>query len=307
MKIRRLLIYGLCALAAGLTLRFSMEKFSLFGSIAGYTVPLKEPIPAYTRALRPNYPYSVIAGGAYSAIELQYADREDPVVKEHYADFDMKRVQMVKLTHDKYQYASYRLKKKIYWTKKKLRIPKGEVLLTDGASWARARCGNRLSEKRHLQISPEEPTAKALSLPPMELGAPMELAEAPPLGELSSIPPVNFRGTQPVMPSSGGVAPPEMPPIVPMVPITPVIPPVFVTPTPPTSPPTTPPTNPPVTPPIIPPNTPPVSTVPEPKAVYLFLISFVLSLYGLTRMMPSRVQNDAADRDERPGSGEPPL
>ena len=82
MKIGRFLIFVACALVAGMTIRYSVHKFSAFGSIAGHTAPLKEPIPAYPgRALHPNYPYSIIPGGAYSAAELRNADREDPVVR----------------------------------------------------------------------------------------------------------------------------------------------------------------------------------------------------------------------------------
>jgi len=308
MKILRYLLFAVCALMAGIAVRYTSEKFSVYGSIAGHTAPLKAPIPAYTRSLHPNYPYSIIPGGAYSAAELRSADREDPVVKEHYADFEMKKVQMVQLTDDRYQYVSYRLRKKIYWTKRKLRIPKGELLLTDGASWARARCGNRLSDKPHKQVSAEEPPAKALSMPPMQLGTPMELAETPALGELSSIPPVDIDRFPPVLPPSSAPLPPEFPPLgptpPPIIPI-PVYPPGV---TPPSSipPAGTPPvpvppgvTPPPGIPPIvIPPENPPVSAVPEPKAVYLFLVTFVVSLYGLTRMIPAQEKVSGDDEAE---------
>jgi hypothetical protein len=318
MKIRRLLILAALVLTAGFALRFGVRKFSLMGPISGHTTPLKEPIPAYTRSLRPNFPYSVIPGGAYSKAELRYADREDDVVKEHYADFDVKNARMVQLTEDKYQYVSYRMKRKVFWTKRRLKIPKGEVLLTDGASFARARCGNRLSEKPHMQqVSGGEPPAKALSMPPMQLGEPMELAQNPPLGDLSLITPIDIPRLQPVLPSSPASAapPPEMAPLVPGIPVIPItpggLPPVFAPPgtppsnppssppgSPPTNPPSNPPANPPVIPPLIPPDSPPVSPVPEPKAVYLFLVTFVLSLYGLTRMVPSAEKKDASAGEE---------
>jgi hypothetical protein len=288
MKIGRVLIFVSCALAAGITLRYAIRKFSTYGSIAGHTAPLKEPIPAYTRSLRPNYPYSIIPGGAYTAAELRNADQQDEVVKEHYSGFDMKNAKVVQLTDERYQYASYRLKTKVYWTKKKLRIPKGEVLLTDGTSWARARCGNRLSEQPHKEVSDEEPPIKALAVPPMELGGPpMELAEAPPLGEYAAIPPGDVAKFPPVLPPSD-VIPPELPPLVPVTPpisIPPLFPPIG---TPSKSTPVTPPNTPPILPPIppvIPPGPPPVTPVPEPNAVYLFLVTFILSLYGLTRMV----------------------
>ncbi len=302
MKIRRLLIFMVCALAGGLTLRYGIQKLSLYGSISGHTGPVKEPLPAYARSLRPNYPYSIIPGGVYSSAELKYADQEDPVVKEHYSDFNLKKAQMVQLTEDKYQYASYRKKNKVYWTKKKLRLRKGELLLTDGASYARARCGNRLSEKPQTPVSLEEPPLKALLMPPMQLGIPMELAENPPLGELSAIPPINIQRLQPVLPPIG-VLPPELPPILPVSPVVPVMPASFPpgTPVTPATPPGTPPA-PPGIPPTITPG-PPISTVPEPKAVYLFLVTFVLSLYGLTRMMPEREKGEArsktAERTDR--------
>ncbi len=304
MKIGRFLLFVVCVLLTGMTISYSVRKFSVYGSIAGHTTPLKEPVPAYIRSLHPNYPYSIIPGGAYSSAELRNADQEDPVVKEHYADFNMKNVQMVQLTEDRYQYVSYRLKKKIFWTKKKLRIPKGELLLTDGKSWARARCGNRLSAQPHSQVSAEEPPAKLLSMPPMKLGTPMELAEIPALGELSAIPPISIDQFPPVLPPSSA-PPPELPPIVPAPPVLPVLPivPVLFPPAPPPTAPT-PPIAPPVVippgaPPVIPPpNVPPMTSVPEPKAVYLFLVTFVISLYGLTRMLPG------SDKTETTHSGE---
>jgi hypothetical protein len=232
---------------------------------------------------------------------LKNADQQDPVVKNHYADFRVKQARMVQLTEDKYQYASYRKKNQVFWTKKRLRIPKGELLLTDGSSFARARCGNRLSEKPMTPVSNQEPPLKALLMPPMQLGTPMELAEAPPLGELSAIPPVNIERLQPVLPPSN-VIPPGLPPIFPVGPVVPVIPGGFPPGTPPSTPgkPNPPPVIPPPGPPpvIIPPGHPPVSTVPEPDAVYLFLVTFVLSLYGLTRLMPEQEKHEAPGKDD---------
>ena len=296
MKIGRLLIFLFCGLLAGVTIRYGMNKFSVFGSIAGHTVTPNEPVPASIRALHPNYPYSIIPGGAYSPAELRNADQEDPVVKEHYADFKMKDVRMVELTADRYQYVSYRLRKKVYWTKKKLRIPKGELLLTDGSSWARARCGNRLSEQPHTEVSADEPPFSVLSMPPMQPGSPMQLAETPPFGEYSSIPPGDISRFPPVLPSSSAPPPAELPPLTPATPAVPTMPVVPVLFPPISAPPTTTTSIPPGPTPILPPGTPaipttentPTSAVPEPKAVYLFLITFVISLYGLSRMMPGQ-------------------
>jgi hypothetical protein len=271
-----------------------------YGSISGHTIPLKAPIPAYTRSLRPDYPYSIIPGGAYSNAELRFANKQDPVVREHYSNFNVRDAQMVQLTADRYQYVSYRLQNKVYWTKKKLRIPKGEVLLTDGPSFARARCGNRLSETPQLPVHNQEPSTKALSLPPMQLGTPMQLAEAPPLGELSTISPIDEH-FPPVLPPGNSLPPGS--PLYPLPPITGYVP-IFPggPPPPPSKPPgvTPPPVNPP--PIVIPPPTPPVSTGPEPNAVYLFLVTFVLSLYALTRLVSSPEKSDLSAEDDRPGS-----
>jgi hypothetical protein len=308
MKIRRLLIFTLCALGGGLTLRYGLQKLSSNGSISGHTAALKEPLPAYTRALRPNYPYSIIPGGAYSAAELKYADLQDSVVKQHYAGFNVKNARMVQLTDDRYQYASYRKKDQVFWTKKKLRIKKGEVLLTDGQSYARARCGNRLSDKPQTPVSLQEPPYAALMLPPMQLGTPMELAEKPPLGELSAITPVDISRLQEISPPVTGAIPPEVGPILPVGPVVGGMPSIFTPPgtpvTPisppgtPTTPPGIPPAIPPGTPPIIPPPGPPISTVPEPRAVYLFLVTFVLSLYALIRLMPGREEREGTGKND---------
>lgn len=52
-------------------------------------------------------------------------------------------------------YVSYRKNDEVYWTKTKHRIPRGEYVVTDGKSFARARCGNRLS------ALPQEPVMNA--------------------------------------------------------------------------------------------------------------------------------------------------
>jgi hypothetical protein len=69
------------------------------------------------------------------------------VVKTHYGDFVVPRVKFVRTSEDRYAYVSYRRHDQVLWTQQKLRIPKGELLLTDGTNLARARCGNRLSEE----------------------------------------------------------------------------------------------------------------------------------------------------------------
>ena len=177
--------YLLCAIVGALAIGAAIRSFHQFGSISGHTIPAQDRPSALVRSLRPNFPYSVIAGGAYSNGELSYATTQDSVVHAHYADFKTKQAKLVQLTDDSYQYASYRVKNQVYWTKKKLRIPKGELLWSDGNSYARARCGNRLSSEAKTPTRPQEPT-DALSLPPIrpDMLPKLTLTEAPVLSDV---------------------------------------------------------------------------------------------------------------------------
>jgi hypothetical protein len=97
--------------------------------------------------------------------ELKLAIAKDPIVAEHYAGFDSVRAHVVKLREDKLAYVSYRLGSRVFWTKKKIRLAKGEPLITDGESYARTRCANRVSEKPQPRTSPNEPSPKELNKP----------------------------------------------------------------------------------------------------------------------------------------------
>jgi PEP-CTERM motif len=114
---------------------------------------------------RPVYPYSVVAGGVRSLEELKLAIAKDPVVAEHYVGFDSVRAHVVKLREDKLAYVSYRLGNEVFWTKKRIRLAKGEPLITDGESYARTRCANRVSENPQPKTSPHEPSPQTLNKP----------------------------------------------------------------------------------------------------------------------------------------------
>ncbi|MBV9083414.1 MAG: hypothetical protein JOZ62_12100 [Acidobacteriaceae bacterium] len=172
----------------------------IWGQAAAF-VPARE-VPAIIRSLHPNYPYSVISGGVYSAAELEDRQQKDPVVRAHYAGFETKAAQLVTSTADQYRYVSYRAKDRIYWTKTKLRIPRGELLLTDGRNLCRSRCGNRLSNTPQPNTSPLQPTAE-LSLPSLEAapGHSFPLSFAAPLGP-SAPAPVTLDTRGPIAPFS---------------------------------------------------------------------------------------------------------
>ena len=93
---------------------------------------------------RKVYRYSVVPGGVTSPEELAQARRTDPVVAAHFADFG-KNTRITTLQEDMYVYVSYRQGNKIYYSKKRHKVCKGEVVITDGKNFARARCANRLS------------------------------------------------------------------------------------------------------------------------------------------------------------------
>lgn len=319
---RRLLLIAVFAFAAAYTLHVASRQLRVSGGIdTKVTAPASSVSPA-SRALRPNYPYSVIPGGAYSVEELQSAVQRDRLVNGHFADFNLTSARLVRLTDDRFQYVSYRLRNQIYWTRNKLRIPKGEILLTDGYNFARTRCGNRLSSKPKAEITPEQPSERVLSLPPftpalLKKGE-VTLAPPPELEVAQAAPPLPFDLPRlaPYLPGEGlagmptgpqiwpslqsypppaGIAYAGPPPFGPgYLPIRPVAPggPVQSPNSPPSSIPVVPGVLPlPILPilPVVPiapgTPTPPISEVPEPASLSLFAASICGCLWVLTRVI----------------------
>lgn len=164
--------------------------------------------------VRPMLPYSVIPGGAADAAELRNAIVHDPVVAIHYAVFDVLRTHVVRLDRNRALYVSYRLGDRVFWTSKKLILPRGETVLTDGQHLARTRCGNRLSETPEVPTSIKEPERAALETPqPPELTGLTPPPELPltPIGPVVPPPPSGIFIPPPV-PIFWGVGPPGTPP-----------------------------------------------------------------------------------------------
>ena len=272
MIIRRILTIGLCAAITAYTLSYFGRHNRLYTPFKGHTAAAIA-VPAVYRSLRPHYPFSIVPGGIYSPAELQADLSKDPLVREHYSDFDARDAHLVTLTEDRYQYVSYKLKGEVFWTKKKLRIPKGEVLLSDGRSYARTRCGNRLSDIRRGKTTPFEPSESILSMPPYHPPAgTVEIADAPPPVEFSQeFPMLPFEGPQPspFLPTGTPMSiPAPFTPATPFAPLTPSSTPGGFVPGGPTVP-TTP--NTPTTPTT--PTTP--SEVPEPSTISLLGLAFI--------------------------------
>jgi hypothetical protein len=128
--------------------------------ISAYSDPAYQP-----EVSRLIYPYSVIPGGVTNSEELRAVSAHDPVVREHYAQFDFRKARVVRLRRAQLVYLSYRIGDKIYWTTKKVTLHKGEKLITDGKMTARTRCANRVSALPQKKAFPQEPAVTLFDKP----------------------------------------------------------------------------------------------------------------------------------------------
>jgi hypothetical protein len=170
-----------------------------FSSLRFLSSNIDFPSPSDASSLRPVYPYSVIPRGVETAEELQAAIHRDPVVSRHYSDFRVRAVRAMRLPREHQFFVSYRVGNQVYWTKKKITLPSGETLLTDGEHLARTRCGNRLSEIPLAPTAPSEPSDHSFNTPVVPLRP--ELTSQP----LSGSP--IWPGPAPVLLLSSGVTP----------------------------------------------------------------------------------------------------
>jgi len=148
---------------------------------------------------RPVYPYSIIPGGVKDAQELKWVAEHDPVVRAHYAGFDYDHGRVVRLVLAQTVYVSYRIGNKVYWTRHRVTLKKGETVLTDGKITARAKCGNRVEEMPQQATSSSEPPAEKFEEPVQ-----------PAAGTASKTPPVPFQSAllnRPPVPGLGPAPP----------------------------------------------------------------------------------------------------
>ena len=224
---------------------------------------VRRPLNLPVLPTRPVYPYSIIPGGARTVAELKSAIANDLTVAAHYSEFRLDKARVIKLDRDLTAHVSFRRANRVYWTKKQLRIAKGETVITDGVRMARTRCGNQIAENLPplAMLSPREPSPVQLDEP-----VPPEVFKAFPSDVIArAIEPVNDPGD------------PDLP--LPPAPVSPAnpLPPGSTTPIPfiPF----------PVLPPNTPPNSPPVR-LPEPGTLELLVITLPV-LWGFKR----RTQN----------------
>jgi hypothetical protein len=69
----------------------------------------------------------------------------DPQLMVHYRNFDWNRAQIFENQADSFSSVLYKKNGGIYWTRKQLRIRKGEKILTDGKVLIRTYCCNQLA------------------------------------------------------------------------------------------------------------------------------------------------------------------
>jgi hypothetical protein len=180
-----------CIVILGASFELRFRAWEPVASAEPAAVPFWPPssILLPTGHTRTVYPYSVIAGGAQSAQELREAVAVDPVVAQHYADFDIAKARRVTLDAPKLVYVSYRIGNKVFWTKHKVELRKGEAMLSDGPNMARTRCGNRISVLPVRPNAPAEPSSSELDGPEFP-----PISSSPYLAAYSVSPPAMFSG-----------------------------------------------------------------------------------------------------------------
>lgn len=151
--------------------------------------------PARFLARIPNvYAYSVVPGGVKDPADLRNVAARDYVVRRHYSRFDFSRAHLVRATEAREVYLSYRIRDTVFWTRRKIRLHLGELLLTDGKITARARCGNQISDTAKPEVSDEEPAEDVLDQPVAALDPGPSLPVRPLLA------PPGLPGSQPLAP-----------------------------------------------------------------------------------------------------------
>ena len=117
------------------------------------------------------FPWSVVSGGVDSPLAMRTAMQEDPVVDAHYAGLNPASFRAETLQAKRQGYVSYRIRDKIYWTRRMVTLLAGETVLSDGQFLVRGRCGNLISP------TPRQPVAPA-GVEPAEIAMDLAVREA---------------------------------------------------------------------------------------------------------------------------------
>jgi hypothetical protein len=210
------LIFGVCASFSS-PQHGPLAPVSTASEDSYYSLDFSENSPASAKNSGPTlYPYSVIPAGAHDGHQLREAVRREPLVAAHYAGFSVGKARIVRLSHDKLAYVSYRLGNRIYWTKKKVTLHEGEWLLSDGEHLARTRCGNRVSDVPMGPTSPQEPPETVWNTPVAPLHLDLATLSFPDRPQWPARAAVPFLLSLPSVPASPGSIPSAgFPPFIP--------------------------------------------------------------------------------------------
>jgi hypothetical protein len=160
--------------------------------------------------IRPNYRYSLVPYGVEFPEKLQDAVARDQDLADHFKDFDFSKAKFIVLDRDTCAYVSFRKQNKIRWTTQCVMLHKGELILTDGRTMVRARCGNRIS---YIPQAPFDP------VPVDEL----DRTDAPPNDSPDISRNFEFGNIPPLPPNGPGDVPPttasNYPPVIPIIPV----------------------------------------------------------------------------------------
>jgi hypothetical protein len=97
---------------------------------------------------RPQEITPIFEGSFTSSSVARRRDRamaRDPVVAREFAGFNFQTAHLVQVSAKKLMHVAYRMGDKVYWTRKKVELHPGEMLISDGKIVARTRCGNRVA------------------------------------------------------------------------------------------------------------------------------------------------------------------
>lgn len=129
------------------------------------------------------FPYSVVPGGTRTPEQVRRAVASDAVVAGHYQAVRLGELKPKLLEQPMRGYVSYRRGDSVFWTSQPLILRTGEVILSDGESIIRGRCGNLVSDTPRSPVEPprQQPSQAELDLPvPVHaLGAELPPVTAP--------------------------------------------------------------------------------------------------------------------------------
>ncbi len=189
-RLRRALIIGLLAALAGLALGAILFRLrdSSSQSLTGEMARDDPPVAMNELALTPDFrrgrtvfPYSVVPGGLQNQREVEDSIQSDPLVARHYGDLHIEKLLLQRTAAAMDVFVSYSLQNAIYWTSRRIHLPKGELVLVDGKNMIRARCGNRIA----FELPRKTPKAPGNEPPPevFEYGLPPALGPGDPFLE----------------------------------------------------------------------------------------------------------------------------